>query len=615
MTVTPLRTASPLRTLPVAVHPAPGETFHSWTVRLADRLGVEPLRALHAVGYITSHVRHRADLTGYGITLTDPAVTEMSRTTRASEEALRDTLLNVFDGGPIGLDDYDPQRRGDTRRIGTREWVHLGTSNACPDCLRTNGNAWRLTWRLPWTAVCLEHHALLLDRCPACGQSFNAGSRRDGRLGPRAANTRPDPALCANPLDQEHRSPYPPLCNDPYADMSAETCTQPGVLAAQTQVNVLLQPEHRQTGHEWWQDLRAVTATLLTHGNQDHLASTLPGLPDACVRALAEHFTDRDQVDAERAATLAAGRDHRQASRRRTYLQTPTSTALMAVLLPHALAALRDLASLPQPVAKSGSPMPDLDVVDLLADMVQSRGHNLTTELRQRGGSPELLERLATRSGYNRLQRTTTTRRGLPTSAIPRLYPWHLYEPVRDLLRATGTTDDYARCYLSLCAAKLVTGGTWQQAGEALNWDKRKAHRCANAVTTRLNTAGHLDLIHRHVRDTLTDLPTDINYRHLADQYGRVTSIPRDQWDQAAAAAGFNLAPTAARRRSLAAWQWHHIALMPLNEWPGWQKCANPESAKEVYRRFVVDRDPRSVHRNSTQYPRRAETPKRHGVS
>ncbi|MEZ5119614.1 MAG: TniQ family protein [Candidatus Nanopelagicales bacterium] len=597
MTVTPLRTAQPLRTLPVAVHPVPGETFHSWTVRLAARLGVEPLRALHAAGYITSHVRHRADLTGYGITLTDPSVTEMTRTTRASEEVLRGTLLTVFDGGPIRLDEYDPQRRGDTRRIGTREWVHLRTSNACPDCLRTNGNVWQLTWRLPWTPVCLHHQALLLDRCPACGQPFNAGSRRDGSLGPRAANTRPNPALCANPLDQENRSPYPPLCNHSYADMTSETCTQPGVLAAQAQVNVLLEPEHRQTGHEWWLDLRAVTATLLTHGNPDHLASALPGLPDVSRGALTEHFADRDLVDAERAATLAAGRDHRQSSRRRTYLQTPTSTALVAVLLPHALAALHDLQHLPEPLADSGTPMPDLDAADLLADMVQARGHNLTTELRQRGGSPELLERLATRSGYNHLQRTTTTHDGLPTSAIPRLYPWHLYQPVRDILRATGTTDDYARCYLSLCAAKLVSGGTWEQAGEALDWGSRKARGCANAVTTRLNTAGHLDLIHQHVRDTITDLPIDIDYSHLADQYGRVTTIRADQWEQAAAAAGLNLAPTAARRRNLAAWQWHHLALMPLNEWPGWQACANPESAKEVYRRFTREVEATRVRR------------------
>jgi hypothetical protein len=353
-------------------------------------------------------------------------------------------------------------------------------------------------------------------------------------------------------------------------------------------VNVLLEPEHRQTGNDWWQDLRAVTSTLLTHGNSDLLSSALPGLPDASLRALAEHFADRDQVDAERAETLAAGRDHRQASRRRTYLQTPANTPLMAVLLPHAVAALSDLGRLPQPLAESGSPMPDVDASDLLTDMVQARGHNLPTELRQRGASPELLERLATRSGYNRLQRTTRTQGQVPTTAIPRLYPWHLYEPVRDLLRATGTTDDYARCYLSLCAAKLVTGGTWEQAGEALDWDKRKAHGCANAVTTRLSTAGHLDLIHQHVRDTLSDLPTDVNYRRLADQYGRVTKIPADQWEQAAAAAGINLAPTAARRRNLAAWQWHHIALMPLNEWPGWQECANAESAKEVYRRFLT---------------------------
>ena len=615
MTVAPLRTSPPLRALPVAVHPSAGETFHSWTVRLADRLGVEPLRALHAIGYITSHVRHRADLTGYGITLTDSAVAEMSRTTRASQAALRGTLLSVFAGGPIRFADYNPQRRGDTRRIGMREWVHLGSSNACPDCFRANGYAWQLTWRLPWTPVCLEHQALLLDTCPACGLPFNAGSRRDGSLGPRAANTRPNPALCANPLDQEHRSPYPPLCNHPYADMTSETCTQAAVLAAQRQVNVLLEPERRHTGYAWWQDLRAVTATLLTHGNPDFLIAALPGVPDASLAAVTRQYADRNQVDDERAATVDAGRDHRQASRRRTYLETPSSTALIAVLLPHALAALHDLHHVPDALGTSGSPMPDANAADLVTQMVEARGRNLTTELRQRGASAELIERLAARSGDNRLQRTTTTRSGLPTSAIPRLYPWHLYEPVRDILRATGTTDDFARCYLSLCAAKLFTGGTWEQAGEALGWDRRKAHRCANAVTTRLNTAGHLDCVHQHVRDTLSDLPGNVDYRRLADQYGRITTIHADQWDKAATAAGIALRPTAARRRNLAAWHWHHIALMPLNEWPGWQACAKPESAKEVYRRFVMEKDPHSVHRNSTEYLRGAAIPKGHGVS
>ena len=91
--------------------------------------------------------------------------------------------------------------------------------------------------------------------------------------------------------------------------------------------------------------------------------------------------------------------------------------------------------------------------------------------------------------------------------------------------------------------------------------------------------------------DTVGDLPSGINYRRLADQCGRVTEITGDQWDQAAAEAGIPLKPTAARRRNLAAWQWHHTALMPLAEWPGWQRCANPENAKEVYRRFVREAD------------------------
>ena len=568
------------------------------TLRLAERLGVEPIRALKATGFVTSHVRSRAELTAYGLTATDHAIAEMSRTTRAAEATLRATLLTVFDGGPVTFGNYTAGKPGAVRRLATRNWLHLGTSTCCPDCLRANGNAWQLTWRLPWHTMCTEHGTQMVAICPACRMPFNAGSRRDGTLGPRTSNLPVPTDRCANPLESERRTPYPPLCGDPYVDIPTAACTQPAVVATQTQVDAMLTVEHRNQHYEWWQGLRTVTATLLSHGNPDLILERLPGLPDASKRAVEEHYADRNRVDEERSGIANGGGDYRTASRRRTYWDTPNTPPLIAAILPYALAVLYDLDHIPESLSGDASPLADIAAVDLLDEMVRSRGHNLTTEFRQRAASGTLISRLSTLSRYDPLTRANRgTAASIPTTAIPRLYPWHLYEPVRDILRDTGTTDDYARGYLSICAAKLATGDTWQAAADALGWDRQKARGCANTVTTRLNTAGHLNVIHQHVLNTVGDLPTHINYRHLADQYGRVTEIPADQWDQAAADAGITVRPTAARRRNLAAWQWHHIALMPLNEWPGWQTCANPASAQEVYRRFTREVEASPVRR------------------
>lgn len=587
-TTGPLRTSTPPRSLPVAVHPGAGEAFHSLTLRLAARLGVEPVRALKACGFVTSSARGRAELTAYGLTATDDAIAEMARTTRATETALRDTLLNVYDGGPIDFTGYTPDKPGAVRRLAVLNWVNLGTSSCCPDCLRQSGYQWQLTWRLPWHMMCTTHEALMAANCPACGMPFNAGSRRDGTLGPRTSNLPIPLDRCGNPLDLDHRTPYPPLCRHPYADIPTVACTQPAVVATQTAIDTMLTVAHRRQHHPWWHDLRVVTAVLLTHGEPVALRAHLPGLPAEAYNAAAAHFADRDRVDAERADIQSSGGDHRTASRRRTYWETPDNPALMATILPVALAVLQDLNHLPEPLVGTPSPLPDVDAARLLTDLVRSRGHNLPTQLRQRGASDALTSQLLARSRYNPLGRSAPSVIGsLPTSAIPRLYPWHLYEPVRDLMRSTGTTDDYARAYLSLCAAKLVTGGTWEAAAEALDWDGHTGKVCANAVTIRLNQAGQRELVHQHVLDTMGSLDTGIDYRHLADVHGRVTEIPADEWDEAAAAAGLDVKPTAARRRNLAAWRWHNIALMPLSEWPGWRHCTNLTSAKEVYRKFA----------------------------
>jgi hypothetical protein len=73
----------------------------------------------------------------------------------------------------------------------------------------------------------------------------------------------------------------------------------------------------------------------------------------------------------------------------------------------------------------------------------------------------------------------------------------------------------------------------------------------------------------------------------LETDYRTLLTIPDHLWGHYAGLAGYTGTPTPARRRHLAAWAWHTIALMPLKEWPGWQEYDNPRSGRDMYRVFT----------------------------
>lgn len=584
------------RTLPVTVHPGHGETFHSWLTRLAARLRLEPLNALRAIGYPVQ--TGTPTFPGYGVTVPETVTQEMARTTRAPGELIRATLLETFDGGPISLSGIASTAPGGNRTLGMREWVHLGASSACIACLTETGYQWQLTWRLPWAAVCTRHQLLHSNVCPGCGQPFNAGRRRDNSLGPPTNNV-PRIDACPNNI-RVGRGAYAPQCRHPYQDITTATCEQPTILAAQNQLDALLAAGHRTQFNDWWQDLRAVTAVLLTHANSDQVEEALPGLPALVAHAVDVHYATRDRVDEERAAVIAATGSHRSAPRQRTQMQAPTNPALVAALMPIALGALRDLKHVPQPLAEADSgPLAAELGLELINRAVSShrngRHRTLNGELRLRCATPDLLAALAQRSDYNTLtRRRPAIQYTLHPNHLPRLWPHHLFQQVAPLFAQVRTTDDMARTFLSLCAAKLLTGGTWAEAGQALHWDPRRAVGTANANTTRLTAAGLLAEVQEHVHHGLRVMqsmpPADlVDYRARATQHTTTTSVSKQEWDRLCVDSGVALQGTAARRRNLAAWRWHTHALMPLNEWPGWDEMPNRESAKEVYRRFVSD--------------------------
>ena len=155
----------------------------------------------------------------------------MSRTTRRRRRRYAATLLSVFDGGPIRFADYNPQRRGDTRRIGD---AGMGAPRQqqlpAPTAYAPTGTRGNSRGGSHGPPVCPNtRHAAARD-LPGVRSAVQRWEPPRRQPRPARREHPPEPRRqCANPLDQEHRSPYPPLCSHPYADMTSETCTQPAV--------------------------------------------------------------------------------------------------------------------------------------------------------------------------------------------------------------------------------------------------------------------------------------------------------------------------------------------------------------------------------------------------
>ena len=62
------------------------------------------------------------------------------------------------------------------------------------------------------------------------------------------------------------------------------------------------------------------------------------------------------------------------------------------MLLPYAIAVLHDLDHVPEPSERAASPMPDIDAVDLLDEMVRVAATTSPPKFRQRGSQRRLIE-------------------------------------------------------------------------------------------------------------------------------------------------------------------------------------------------------------------------------
>ncbi|MGV9989456.1 TniQ family protein [Streptomyces sp. NPDC003374] len=178
----------PVRTLPIRLPPLPGEGLDSWLEATARRMDTTLGDVLLHFGF---PVRQRAGNQFRGIPadwtifLDERLTAAVAHATGTVPTAVTALTLAHYDGRALQL---SPEGRAVTRHV---LWGRGRGSRFCPDCLRSSGGRWQLSWRLGFSFACTQHRRLLADRCPHCG--------RVPRQRPRSGRSVPRPELCGNP--------------------------------------------------------------------------------------------------------------------------------------------------------------------------------------------------------------------------------------------------------------------------------------------------------------------------------------------------------------------------------------------------------------------------------
>lgn len=181
--------------LPIQLEPRTDETWHSFLTRTAAAhdCTVSTL-ALH-LGVRDAHGNWPAY---YGIKVAGDWAGRASAVLGLTVPDLRAMHLEALDQVALDLRPLGGQPGiQTTRRAAHASWVHLSGSSYCPRCLAEDPS-WRLSWRLPWTTVCLHHQLLLVSACPDCGGIAGRNNRYNASVPARTALT-PDGRLCEQP--------------------------------------------------------------------------------------------------------------------------------------------------------------------------------------------------------------------------------------------------------------------------------------------------------------------------------------------------------------------------------------------------------------------------------
>lgn len=568
-----------VRTLAIRPRPVLGESFSSYVERIAARQRLPLVTVLRAAGVVTEE-RTTSLPAGYGVTLSRQAVENFATATRLEVGRVSDMLLRRFSGIAFDFSDVSWDDAAGLRNACRREWVYAAETHVCPHCLGNDG-AQLLVWKLPWSFACVRHRCLLAGRCPQCGSRLGSG-RPDGRTIPARASQIVELGRCRAPRPgaASPRSPVEPPCGYPLADMRTQSLRLRGaVLNAQQRLDDIL-----ETGSgdglpavEYLGVLRGLIALILAVGRQDDLT----GLPSDCAKAWATYLAARDARAQARQRAVADGR-FRRGPRTRTYLAAPDDPALVAAVMPSALAVME---------ARGGSDA-ELDAaLQWLGDAARETSPGFALEYPRHFKWPQDLaaayRRVTTRRPFALAVEGASPVR-LEARCVPRLY-WHeRYKRVAPGL--VGMSEPFARRFCSMALLRAAGLRRWEAIAQALGYENATGRRIARNGVYALRRCGRAERFWDAINADLTELAAAeelIDYREREQALRGFSNFPDDAWRQLCLRAVVPFGKRGGRRDRSAAWLWAELTSGDWKEAPVFRPPASAPSG-DLYHRFEV---------------------------
>ncbi len=467
--------------------------------------------------------------------------TRLAALTGLADADVDAATLAGIEGTVVDLSGFDARDRHTYRRIAARGWAAVHGSQICPQCI-ASGGVWRLCWRTPYSAICVQHETYLLTECSGCRRPFRDG--RHSALRAVGASTE-----CGNPIDAGPRK----HCCTNLAHLAA-VCARDDEVSAQRRIDAAMDGATTVTlgndlaGRDYLRELRALAVLLF------HLA-TQPGL-----------HLEPAWVSATRLAAVDRTGDRGP----RWGIRPPDD-----------------------PVARAGAftvadtilGQPDLDAaaerLTEWLDRVPVVPEGVLGWLADRTQMTETVSALIIKAHapHRRLSHLLDQTGTLaPAAYVPQVIPDDLYQ--RHLHMLFDSTSDTVRSFAAICLARTDTEAkSWADAGALLGLLPGTAERTARACSARALVKP------QRVVEALTAVARDLPTANRREVEARVRGLRRGRsWFEVFAA---NRPGTRASSKGYAiTWIWLNVAHGHLATSPGW---TTPPTGRQraLYRQFA----------------------------
>lgn len=287
--------------------------------------------------------------------------------------------------------------------------------------------------------------------------------------------------------------------------------------------------------------------------------------------------------------------DFRRGPRTRYFTATPRSAALMAAIVPPAVAIL---------AAESPE-----DFVERMKPYVEAAERRSRAQAQNLPAYFEFSPRLRTAFGQCLAPSMIFTyRAGLHARAVRRSRRYYAFTSAHvpqllwpDLYASRfagsfpGRIPDYARRYCSMALVKLCGAYTWAEAARLLDLHGVNGTRFANGMVAALTHGGQADVFAARLHEVAGWLEDDtpwIDFRARRRTLTDFREIPWPEWERLCARADLHPGKPGGRNRYAAAWLWCHLTLGDHRFAPALH-AGRTVSVREVYRRFVMSELPR----------------------